>query len=241
MKSRMLGPLLLSMLALAVSQEKSQTIVLEDGEEKSISMGYGSSPVLFCYPGPKFNVWRSWEDVTFEISGSPFLPKVFGASEDDVHGLLDALIKSYIMGSEANVADIISQIEKRAITRAEYIPSLFDLLSECPPIWNSKATECTKVFSPFGRSCIALSVPKNYPPGKAEVKVKAIVAFQQPFPIIMFIGFILMYLARFFSKSKILWYSSGISASVLFGLVILVVVLCRKVRWMSLAYSPTTH
>jgi hypothetical protein len=232
--------LLLSALALVVilvmadAQEAPNALILEDGEKKSVSMGRGDSPVLFCYPGPRFNVWRSWEDVTFEISGSPFLPKVFGASEDDVHGLLDALLKSYIAGNEESVTDIMTKIEKRAISRTEYIPSLFDLLSECPPIWDSRSTTCTKVFSPFGRSCIALSVPNKSPDGKAEVNVKVKVSFQQTFPAIMLAGLSLMYLARFFSKSKILWYSSGISVSVLLGLVILVVFLCRKVRCKSL-------
>lgn len=215
---------------MADAQEAPNALILEDGEKKSVSMGRGDSPVLFCYPGPRFNVWRSWEDVTFEISGSPFLPKVFGASEDDVHGLLDALLKSYIAGNEESVTDIMTKIEKRAISRTEYIPSLFDLLSECPPIWDSRSTTCTKVFSPFGRSCIALSVPNKSPDGKAEVNVKVKVSFQQTFPAIMLAGLSLMYLARFFSKSKILWYSSGISVSVLLGLVILVVFLCRKVR-----------
>ena len=108
---------------------------------------------------------------------------------------------------------------------------MFDLLSECPPIWNQKATSCTKVFSPFGKSCISVSVPKNLKAdGKADVKVKVDVAFRKALPFVMFLGFALLYLSRFFAKSKILWYCSGISISVLLGIVILTVFLCRKTR-----------
>ena len=211
---------------------KSLTINIEDGEEKLLSIGNGDNPVLLCYPGPKFNIWRTWEDVTFEVSGTPFLPKIFGASEDDVHGLLDSLIKHYVLKDTESITDIVTKIERRAVRRTQYYPAFFDLLTECPPIWNQSATTCTKVFSPFGRSCVAVSVPRNFfHDKKAEVKVKLTVAYQSSLPFIMFIGFLLMYSARFFSKSKILWYSSGISVSVLLGIVILLIFLCRRLRW----------
>ncbi len=190
--------------------------------------------MLFCYPGPKFNVWRTWEDVTFEVNGSPYAPKVFGASEDDAHGLLDYVVKSYLLEdqeTQETATDLLARIEKRAIARTEYFPSLFDLLTECPPIWNAKATSCTKVFSPFGRSCLSVSVPSNSKArDKAEVKVKLTVAYREKLPLIMGMGFALMYFARLVSKSKVLWYFSGISISVVLGIVILTVFLCRKIR-----------
>ncbi len=217
--------------AAQATERNARVFSLEDGEEMMVSIGANDVPNLFCYPGPQFNVWRSWEDVTFEVKGSPFVPKVYGASEDDVHGLADALIKSYLLDEKENGTDILSKIEKRASTRMEIFPSMFDLLSECPPIWNQQATSCTKVFSPFGKSCISVSVPKHSKAdGKAEVKVKITVAFRKTLPFVMFLGFALMYMSRFFAKSKIVWYCSGISISVMLGIVILTVILCRKTR-----------
>jgi len=228
-------PLIFSLVITAnatkAAELKLKVVNLEDGEEKSATIGPGDSPMLLCYPGPKFNVWRTWEDVTFEVNGSPYAPKVFGASEDDAHGLVDHLIKSYLVDGQESATDLLAKIEKRAIARVEYFPSLFDLLTECPPIWNQKATSCTKVFSPFGRSCISVSVPSNSKAqGKAEVKVKLTVAYREKLPLIMAMGFALMYISRYVSKSKILWYCSGVSISVLLGIVILTVFLCRKIR-----------
>ena len=50
--------------------------------------------------------------------------------------------------------------------------SPIDLLSECPRPWAMNSLTCLKSVSPFGRSCVAVSVPKSRTASSSEFKVR---------------------------------------------------------------------
>ena len=60
--------------------------------------------------------------------------------------------------------------------------------------------------------------------------VKATSGFEKGLPVLLVLGASILASAKYLAKSKVVWYSSGVSISILAGVVILVVVLCRKVR-----------
>lgn len=185
--------------------------------------------MVYCYNPPRYNFFDLFNAVTITVSSvdGPS-PSVYGASRDDLHGIIDSWIKAKVGGSSN---DPNMDVSERALERTEYFATPLDLLSECPPIWDSKSTDCIKVFSPFGISCTAVTARKRADRDKEmKFRVKATSGFEKGLPVLLLIGACILATAKYLAKSKVVWYSSGISISIFAGVVILVVVLCRKVR-----------
>ena len=200
---------------------KDHAIHLQEGQEILVAVGKDTHPALLCFGGTEFDASQIFSETVFELSGDPFLPKIFPASEDDVHGFVDDMIKTHF--SNETSTDLVARIEHRAFHGTEMFPSLFDLLTDCPPVWDPYVTICNQSFSPFGKSCIAISSGR-----KADVKVKVFTNSQDLSPILFGVGLLLIFTAIWVSEIALLWYLSGISLTVLLGLIILIVFILRR-------------
>ena len=196
------------------------------------------APRIFCYRAPQFNIWRAFHEVSFEVSSQGTVPFVHAAAEDSLHGIIDKHVKAKrakqaraegIVLPEVGVETIAN---KRAVRRKDMIISPVELLTECPRPWAPHSTVCTKSSSPFGRTCVAVSLP-NSRLGKARsaaFNVTVTTNFQRYRFIMFAVGAALLYLSRTLAKSKVFCYSSGISVSVLLGAALLMVLVLRRVK-----------
>ena len=140
-----------------------------------------------------------------------------------MHGLVDG----YIRDGTGDVLDMEEQARRRSIARSiEYFASPADLLFECPPVWAPSRPSCAKLFSPFGRSCV--SIASNKDSATFVVLAKSRLNLQLPLLLLAACG--LLIFSRKLAKSKVLWYSSGVSLSLLAGLAVVLLLLARRYR-----------
>jgi len=194
---------------------------LEVDKAIEAEMAWGDSQI-YCYTPPFGNIGHFFNEVSIEVSATEGVPSVYGASRDDVHGIIDAWIKSQAAGSDFDGA-----VAVRARNKDDFATPL-DLLHECPPVWDSNAQACTKAFSPFGPSCVAVTMRKRAQ--KLTFTVKATSKFQKALPGAMALGALILWFAKYLAKSKVVWYTSGVSISVGLGLLVLLIFACRKIK-----------
>ena len=204
-------------------------------------------PKVFCYSAPQFNVWRSLSEMRFEVRSASaetvgeadIIPFVHGAAEDSLHGIIDAHVntgkRAQQVPDKNNLlpdlgVDAIAR--QRAQRRANMFISPLDLLSECPRPWAPHNLTCSKYASPFGRSCIAVSVPKSRGGSTASSTFDVIVTTSTNGHRICLLlaGIALLVLAPQLAKSKIFCYTSGVSLSVLLGTVLLLMFVLRRLK-----------
>lgn len=204
-------------------------------------------PKVFCYSAPQFNVWRSLSEMRFEVRSvgaetvgeADIIPFVHGAAEDSLHGIIDAHVnkgkRAQRVRDKNNLlpdlgVDTIAR--QRAQRRANMFISPLDLLSECPRPWAPHNLTCSKYASPFGRSCIAVSVPKSRGVSMASSTFDVIVTTSTNGHRICLLlaGIALLLLAPQLAKSKIFCYTSGVSLSVLLGSVLLLMFVLRRLK-----------
>ena len=200
-------------------------------------------PKVFCYHAQQFNVWRSLSEVRFEVrSEAGIIPFVHGAAEDSLHGIIDAHVKVKRAQQVRHKNNLLPDLgvdtiaRQRAQRRANMFISPLDLLSECPRPWAPHNLTCFKYASPFGRSCIAVSVPKSRGGSTASSTFDVIVTTSTNGHRICLLlaGIALLLLAPQLAKSKIFCYTSGVSLSVLLGTVLLLIFVLRRLKVLQL-------
>lgn len=188
---------------------------------------------MLCYDAPQFNIWRFWDKTMIDVEADgDWVPLVYGVSTDDIHGLVDTYIKGAGNGEDVDVGDLLdvaSRAESAAQHR-EYGFGPLELLWECPPVWAPDQTTCTKEFSPFYKSCVAVTAKKGSAPEQRRVKVKAWTKRDALLPLLFLCSAILLRYAKPISEFVLLWYVSAMSLWVLVGLVILLVISARKFK-----------
>ena len=207
-------------------------------------------PKVFCYSAPQFNVWRSLSEMRFEVRSvgaetvgeADIIPFVHGAAEDSLHGIIDAHVKVKRAQQVRHKNNLLPDLgvdaiaRQRAQRRANMFISPLDLLSECPRPWAPHNLTCSKYASPFGRSCIAVSVPKSRGGSTASSTFDVIVTTSTNGHRICLLlaGIALLLLAPQLAKSKIFCYTSGVSLSVLLGTVLLLIFVLRRLKVLQL-------
>ena len=162
------------------------------------------APRVFCYRAPQFNIWRVFHEVSFEISSQGAVPFVHAAADDSLHGIIDKHVKAKRAKQARAEGRVLPEIGvetmamKRAIRRQDMVISPIELLTECPRPWAPHSSVCTKDSSPFGRACVAVSLPKSRMSSSPSSTFNVTVTTKfERYRIIMFaVGAALLYLAR---------------------------------------------
>lgn len=201
-------------------------------------MTLSDDPRIFCYRAPQFNIWRAFHDVSFEVSSQGTVPFVHAAAEDSLHGIIDKHVKAKRAKQARAEGTVLPEVGvesiamKRAVRRKDMLISPVELLTECPRPWAPHSTVCTKDSSPFGRTCVAVSLPKSRlgKAGSSAFNVTVTTKWELYRFVMFAVGAALLYLSHTLAKSKIFCYSSGISVSILLGAALLLVLILRRVK-----------
>lgn len=196
------------------------------------------APRVFCYKAPQFNIWRVFHEVSFEVTSQGAVPFVHAAADDSLHGIIDKHVKAKRSKQARAEGRVLPEVGvetiamKRATRRKDMLISPVELLTECPRPWAPHSSTCTKISSPFGRACVAVSLPRSGSTSSPNATFNVTVTTKcESYRFIMFaVGAALLYLARTLAKSKIFCYSSGICVSVVLGAALLLVLLLRRVK-----------
>jgi len=188
----------------------------------------GVGQKVFCYESlTNFDPSKLWSPVTVKISASDdHWLKVRHAASDNLHTIVDNKIQKILGISDSDdIKDLLSN-------RKSFVffppPSI---LTDCPSIiWSSNLSECTLHLSPFGKSCVSVSV--RTPSGRKDpvIFLTTHFAFNINLLFRFIVGMLILVLSHEMSKSKVFQYSAGAIAGCFAGLLLLLLYTLKKKR-----------